>query len=70
MNEIANGPAARAIYARNWVSYTTGRQPNDNDQCIANEIDNKLSMAGYTVLNLLADLSQADSFRVRVRETP
>jgi hypothetical protein len=70
MQELAIGPTARKIYATNWVSYTTGRQPNPNDACTAEALDAKLAMDGYTVLNLLADLSQADSFRLRVRETP
>jgi hypothetical protein len=31
------------------------------------QIDTKLSNEGYTVLQLLADLTQADSFRLRTR---
>jgi hypothetical protein len=68
MQEIGQGPVARHIYAQQWVSYTTGRQPNSNDACVVDTLDTKLSMDGYTVLNLLADLTQADSFRLRVRE--
>jgi hypothetical protein len=49
------------------VSFTTNRPPNGNDTCIVQELDAKLGMNGYTVLNLLADLTQADSFRLRVR---
>ena len=68
MQEISQGPVARHIYAQNWVSYTTGRQPNSNDACTVDNLDQKLSQDGYTVLNLLADLTQVDSFRLRVRD--
>jgi len=68
MQEIALGPSARLGYAEKWVSFTTGRPPNGNDRCTVDVLDLKLSMDGYTVLNLLADLTQADSFRLRVRE--
>jgi len=70
MQEIAAQPMARQIYAQNWVSFTTGRSANPNDQCEVDDINTKLSSDGYTVLNLMADLTQADSFRLRVRETP
>jgi hypothetical protein len=70
MQGIAQTPATRAIYSQDWVAYAYGRQPNPQDQCIADNIDMKLSQSGYTALNLLADLTQADSFRIRVRATP
>jgi hypothetical protein len=68
MTEISVGATAKAMYAKNWVTYTTGRAPNPNDACLSDQINAKLANDGYTVLNLLADLTQADSFRLRVRE--
>jgi hypothetical protein len=70
MQEIAEAPKARQLYAQAWVSYAFGRDPNANDRCVVDQLDTKLSQTGYSILNLLADLTQADSFRVRVRETP
>ena len=70
MQEIANTPKAKQLYAQAWVSYAFGRDPNGNDQCLVDQLHTKLSQTGYSILDLLADLSQADSFRVRVRETP
>lgn len=67
MTEIANLPMAKRIYAEKWVSFATGRLPNQNDACLVDTIDVKLAQDGYTVLNLLADLTQSDSFRLRVR---
>jgi hypothetical protein len=67
MEEIGKGPAARRIYAEKWVSFATGRLPNGNDACTVNDLNTKLA-GDYTVLQLLADLTQADSFRLRTRE--
>jgi hypothetical protein len=70
MQEIAQTPKARHLYAQAWVSYAFGRDPNTNDECVVDQLNTRLSQNGYTILNLLADLTQADSFRVRVRGTP
>lgn len=68
MQEIAKGPLARRIYAEKWVSFAYGRPANSNDACVVDQLDVKLNDTGYTVLELLADLTQADSFRLRTRE--
>lgn len=70
MQEIANTPKARQNYAQYWVSYAYARDPNANDQCIADQVGSHLAQDGYTILNLLADLTQSDSFRTRVRASP
>lgn len=70
MTEIAQTPKAQELYAQAWVAYAFGRDPNANDQCLVDQLDQKLSQNGYSILGLLADLTQADSFRVRVRQTP
>ncbi|WP_437794102.1 DUF1592 domain-containing protein [Sorangium sp. So ce693] len=70
MQEITQLKKAKQLYAEAWVSYAFGRDPNGKDKCVVDQIDTKLSEGGYSILNLLADLTQADSFRVRVRETP
>ena len=70
MQEITQTPKAAQLYAQAWVSYAFGRAPNANDQCVVDQLNAKLSQGGYSILNLLADLTQADSFRLRVRETP
>jgi hypothetical protein len=55
-------------YAKRWVSFGYGRGPNSNDACVVDQLGSKLSESGYTILNLLVDLTQADTFRLRVRE--
>jgi hypothetical protein len=68
MDAIGKGPLARRIYAEKWVSFAYGRQKNANDKCVVDLLDTKLSTDGYTVLELLGELTQTDSFRLRVRE--
>jgi hypothetical protein len=67
MTEIANTPEAQRVYAERLVSYATGRFPNEQDgACIVDPAADKLTnQPGYTVLNLFADITQADSFRLR-----
>jgi hypothetical protein len=67
MDEIAKGDKPRQIYAEKWVSFAFGRNPNDNDNCLVNDLNMKLGGEGYTVLQLLGDLTQAESFRLRVK---
>ncbi|WP_437923714.1 DUF1592 domain-containing protein [Sorangium sp. So ce291] len=69
MQEIAQVQKAKQLYAQAWISYAFGRAPNGKDKCVVDMLDTKLSESGYSILNLMADLTQADSFRVRVRET-
>ena len=70
MQQIAQVPKAKQTYAQYWVAYAFGRDPNQNDQCVADQLVTKLSQDEYPILNVLADLTQADSFRLRVRATP
>jgi len=70
MQEIARTPKGRQLYAQAWVSYAFGRAPNGNDKCVVDQLDAKLAEDGYSILDLLADLTQADSFRLRVAATP
>jgi hypothetical protein len=65
MTELAMGAEARRNYAQQWVTFATGRVPNENDACQVNDLSTKLSADGYTILNVLTDLTQADSFRLR-----
>src|SRR6185369_10521839 len=70
MQELANVVKGQKMYAQDWVSYGYGRAPNENDQCVADQISTKLAGGSYPILSVLADLTQADSFRLRVRATP
>ena len=65
MSEIAAGVQARRNYAQYWVKFATGRVPNAADACLSEGLALKLSADGYTILDVLGDLTQADSFRLR-----
>lgn len=65
MTELGTGPDAKHHYAEKWVEFATGRVGNPADACVADELSLRLAADGYTILNVLADLTQADSFRLR-----
>jgi hypothetical protein len=67
MEELGAMPSARRRYAESWVSFATRRSPNANDDCDVNAFEAKLSQDEYSILDLFADLTQRDSFRLRVR---
>jgi len=67
MQEIARTPRSQLQYAQSLVAYGYGRQPNAQDRCVAEQLAGKLASDGYPILTLLSDLTQADSFRQRVR---
>lgn len=55
------------LYAESMVAYGYGREPNPNDRCIVDDVSAKLAGDGYSIRGLLADLTQTDTFRLRVR---
>jgi hypothetical protein len=65
MTEIASLPQAKHYYAQQWVAFATGRVPNANDACIVDQLSSNLAADGYPVLSVIADYTQADSFRLR-----
>lgn len=67
MKAIAAAPKAQELYAQAWVSFSTGRPPNGNDKCTVDSLKAKLAADGYSILGLLGDLTQTESFRLRVR---
>jgi hypothetical protein len=68
MNAVADSPAAKHCYAQRWVTFAYERTINSADSCTVDTLATNLTQSGYTVLNLVADLTQADSFRLRVQE--
>lgn len=65
MAEIAKTPSAQRSYVSRWVRYASGRDPNSNDTCIVDQIAGNLSSGTYPIANMMADYTQADSFRLR-----
>jgi hypothetical protein len=68
-NAIAAAPEAQTCYARHWVQFAYERDINNEDSCTVDDLSEKLAAGGYTVLDLVADLTQSQSFRLRALET-
>jgi hypothetical protein len=62
---LAASPAANLCYARSWVQAAYERSITSEDSCVAEALASKLTQGGYRVLDLIADLTQAESFRYR-----
>jgi hypothetical protein len=69
MQAIANSPEAQTCYARRWVQYAYERSLTNEDSCTVENIAAKLTQGGYTIVNLIADLTQSQAFRYRALET-
>ncbi len=67
MQEIATRDFTRRGYTEKIVAAATGRFPNANDACLVDQLSLQLTKDGYAIIDLLADITQADSFRVRQR---
>jgi hypothetical protein len=65
MQAIAKSPEAQHCYAQKWVQYAYQRQINSADACTVENMTTKLTKGGYTVANLITDLTQSQSFRLR-----
>jgi len=68
MAAIARSHSAKAQYASKWVSYATGRDSDPGDACTVEQLAAKMMASGYTLLELITDLSQTPAFRIRTVE--
>ena len=68
MANLAKSTQAQRRYADLWVNYAYERADDPLDSCTVNSLAAKITAGGYTVLNLITDLTQTDSFRVRALE--
>jgi hypothetical protein len=68
MQAIAASQEAQTCYARRWVQFAYERAITSEDSCTVDNLATKLTQGGYTVLNLIADLTQSQSFRYRALE--
>jgi len=65
MAEIAKAPNAQRNYAEKFVSFASNRSPNQNDTCTVNTLTTNMATPTYSVASMMADYTQADSFRLR-----
>ncbi len=69
MTAIAGSASAARYYAARWVSYAYERESDPLDSCTVNKLAAKMTASGYSVLNLISDLTQAQSFRLRTLDS-
>lgn len=68
MTAIANSPGAQHYYAERWVSFAYERGANGFDTCTVDTIGGNMTAGGYSIVQLIVDLTQTESFRVRAME--
>jgi hypothetical protein len=68
MQALAKSPEAQRCYAQKWVRHAYQRQLNSADACTVENMATKLTQGGYTIANLITDLTQSQSFRLRALE--
>jgi hypothetical protein len=65
MEAIIAAPGARSRYAAKWVSFAYQRETAVEDACTVQQLAAKMTTQGYRVQDLITDLTQTVSFRVR-----
>jgi hypothetical protein len=68
MQKIADSPEAQGCYTQKLVQFAYDRPLNSQDSCTAQDLAGKLTQSGYTLVNLITDLTQSQSFRYRAKE--
>lgn len=70
MNKIAASPEAAQCYAQKWVQYAYERPLTSQDLCTVQDLAGKMGQGSYSVVNMIADLTQSQQFRYRAKELP
>jgi hypothetical protein len=65
MAGVAQMSAPGNRYAKVLVEFGYDRDNNQFDQCVVDQLSAKIKMGAYPIVSLAADLTQADSFRLR-----
>jgi hypothetical protein len=65
MEALAESPVAHHCYAENWFAFAYGRRPTVEDSCVVDDTSQRMAAGSYGILDLIADLTQAEQFRFR-----
>lgn len=68
MTMLSTAPAAQRFYAEKLAAFAYERALTGPDKCTVDTMSQHLTAGGYSIQNLLADLTQADYFTVRALE--
>jgi hypothetical protein len=70
MTQIAASPEGQSCYAQRLMSYAYERELKSEDTCSVQTLAGRMAQSGYTLLNLMTDLTQTQAFRVRAKVQP
>jgi hypothetical protein len=65
MTELAKSAQAQRHYAERWVAFAYERGANEFDTCLVDAMGANIKSGGYSILQLVTDLTQSESFRLR-----
>lgn len=68
MAAIAKSAGAHLCYSQKWVEVGYNRVLSGEDQCTVTDIATRMGTAGYSVKQLISDLTTIESFRYRALE--
>lgn len=68
MAAIAASPGAMHQYVAKWVSFGYRREADPADACTVDQLAAKMRAGNYGILDLIAGLTETESFRVRAKE--
>lgn len=68
MTLIANAESAQRLYASKWVGFAFNRVLTAPDLCTVDVLGTKIAAGGYSIQNLISDLTQQDYFLTRAVE--
>lgn len=68
MQAIAGAPGAQRLYASKWVSYAFDRVATGPDLCTIDTLSTNIAAGGYSIKQLVTDLTQQDYFLTRTLE--
>ncbi len=67
MTELGKTPNAQRAYAQSFLSFASGRVPNSMDTCIVDKLTTNMATPTYSIAAMMADYTEADSFRLRTK---
>ncbi len=68
MNALATASGAYQCYSKKWVELGYNRVISEQDACTINEVASRMGTEGYSVKQLVTDLTTIESFRYRALE--
>lgn len=68
MNALSTSSGAYQCYSKKWVELGYNRVISEQDACTITEIANRMGTQGYSIKQLVTDLTTIESFRYRALE--